>query len=76
MESGNTERAKSTRSCTTYGVRKAFDEGLITDYTDVRYHNQRFLKAAGTPGHKDEVDGLVMAAFATARIHRAPAAGA
>ena len=57
-------------------LRRAFDEGLITDYTDVRYHNQRFLKAAGTPGHKNEVDGLVMAAFATARIHRAPAAGA
>ncbi len=45
-------------------IGKAFDARLITDYTDVRYHNQRFLKAVGSPANKDEVDGLVMAAFA------------
>jgi nucleoside-diphosphate-sugar epimerase len=44
-------------------LKKAFDEGLITDYTDLRYHNQRYLQAVGTPGHKAEVDALVMAAF-------------
>lgn len=44
-------------------IKRAFDEKIITDYTDVRYHNQRYLKAVGSPGHKDEVDALVMAAF-------------
>lgn len=44
-------------------LREAFDKGLITDYTDVRYHNQRFLKTVGSPANKDEVDSLVMAAF-------------
>lgn len=44
-------------------IRKAFDERLITDYTDLRYHNQRYLKAVGSPANKDEVDALVMAAF-------------
>ena len=44
-------------------IRKAFDERLITDYTDLRYHNQRYLKAVGSLANKDEVDTLVMAAF-------------
>jgi hypothetical protein len=44
-------------------VRRAFDERLITDYTDLRYHNQRYLKAVGSRANKDEVDALVMAAF-------------
>jgi nucleoside-diphosphate-sugar epimerase len=48
-------------------LRKAFDEGLITDYTDLRYHNQRYLKAVGSPGHKAEEDALVMAAFSNHR---------
>lgn len=42
---------------------RAFETGLITDYADLRYHNQRFLLAAGSPGHKSEVDAQVMAAF-------------
>ncbi len=42
---------------------KAFDEGLIIHYGDVRYHNQRYLKTAGTPEHKNEWDAQVMAAF-------------
>jgi nucleoside-diphosphate-sugar epimerase len=45
-------------------LKKAFDEGIIEDYTDLRYHNQRFLKAAGSPEHKNEFDAVVMAAFA------------
>jgi nucleoside-diphosphate-sugar epimerase len=48
-------------------IRNAFDEGLITDYTNLRYHNQRYLKAVGSPAHKDETDALVMAAFANHR---------
>ena len=48
-------------------IKKAFDDGLIEDYSDVRYHNQRFLKAAGSPIHKDEFDAQVMAAFANHR---------
>ncbi len=47
-------------------LRDAFAAGTITDYTDVRYHNQRFLLAAGSPGHKSEVDAQVMAAFSGA----------
>ena len=45
-------------------LRKAFDERLITDYMDLRYHNQRYLKVAGSPEHKDEFDESVMAAHA------------
>ena len=54
-------------------IKRAFDQRLITDYTDLRYHNQRFLKALGTPAHKDEADALVMAAFSNHRPH--PIAG-
>jgi dTDP-D-glucose 4,6-dehydratase len=55
-------------------IRKAFDEGTITDYTDLRYHNQRFLKAVGSLANKDEVDTLVMAAFSNSRPDRPAAA--
>ncbi len=48
-------------------IKEAFDLGLITDYTDLRYHNQRYLGAVGTPAHKNEVDALVMAAFSNHR---------
>jgi hypothetical protein len=44
-------------------IKNAFETGLITDYTDLRYHNERYLKAVGNAVHKDEVDSLVMAAF-------------
>ena len=44
-------------------IKNAFDAGLVTDYTDLRYHNERYLKAVGNPAHKDEMDSLVMAAF-------------
>ena len=36
--------------------RKAFDEGLILDYMNLRYHNQRYLKALGSLGDKDGFD--------------------
>jgi ABC-type transporter MlaC component len=48
-------------------IKKAFDERLITDYTDLRYHNQRYLKAVGSLANKDEVDTMVMAAFSNHR---------
>jgi nucleoside-diphosphate-sugar epimerase len=44
-------------------LKNAFDQHQITDYTDLRYHNQRYLQAVGSPTHKDELDALVMAAF-------------
>ena len=51
-------------------IRKAFDERLITDFTDFRYHNQRYLKAVGSPANKDEVDSDVMAAFSNHPLRR------
>ena len=44
-------------------IAKALDERLIMDYKDLRYHNQRYLKAIGCPGYKAEEDAMVMAAF-------------
>lgn len=44
-------------------LKTAFDKGIIRDYKDLRYHNQRFLEVAGVLKNKDEVDALVMAAF-------------
>ena len=52
-------------------ISKAFDQRTITDYTDLRYHNQRFLQAVGSPANKDEVDALVMAAFSN-RLKKSP----
>jgi nucleoside-diphosphate-sugar epimerase len=48
-------------------LKQAFDEGIIGDYKDLRYHNQRFLEAVGVVEHKQEIDALLMAAFAQAR---------
>lgn len=45
-------------------LKSAFDNRFILDYKDLRYHNQRFLEVAGVVRNKDEVDALVMAAFA------------
>jgi nucleoside-diphosphate-sugar epimerase len=50
-------------------VGKALAERLITDYMDVRYHNQRYLKVAGSPEHKGEFDASVMAAFSNHRLN-------
>ena len=57
-------------------IRKAFDERLITDYTDLRYHNQRYLRAVGSLANKDEIDALVMAAFSNHRPTHQPVATA
>jgi nucleoside-diphosphate-sugar epimerase len=57
-------RARHTLRDGILELKSAFDEGLIEDYSDLRYHNQRFLKATGSLGHKDEFDAQVMAAFA------------
>jgi nucleoside-diphosphate-sugar epimerase len=45
-------------------LRGAFDERLIHDYKDLRYHNQQYLEVAGVVRNKAEIDALVMAAFA------------
>jgi hypothetical protein len=45
-------------------LKAAFEEGLIQDYKDLRYNNQRFLQVSGAVGNKNEIDGLIMAAFA------------
>jgi nucleoside-diphosphate-sugar epimerase len=55
-------------------IKRAFDERHITDYADLRYSNQRYLKAVGRPSHKAEEDALVMAAFSNHRQHE-PAIG-
>jgi nucleoside-diphosphate-sugar epimerase len=44
-------------------LKRAFEEGTIRDYTDSRYHNQRFLKDLGRPVSVSEIDTRVMAAF-------------
>jgi len=48
-------------------LKRAFEEGIIKDYTDIRYNNHRFLEAAGAPSNKREVDAFVMAAFSSDR---------
>jgi nucleoside-diphosphate-sugar epimerase len=53
------------------GIREiwqAFEHRQIVDYTDARYYNQKFLKLAGAPACKDELDSHVMAAFANTRV--------
>jgi nucleoside-diphosphate-sugar epimerase len=45
-------------------LKAAFDSGRIPNYSDVRYHNQKFLRTAGSPISKDTTDARVMAAFA------------
>ncbi len=50
-------------------LKQACETGLITNYTDLRYHNQRFLLAAGGPGYKSDVDAQVMAAFSRSPVN-------
>ena len=60
-----------------YGIaelKRAFAEGRISDYTDSRYHNHRFLRISPTPSEND-LDSRVMAAFGAA-IPQIAAAGA
>jgi nucleoside-diphosphate-sugar epimerase len=44
-------------------LKAAFDDRFILDYKDLRYHNQRFLEAAGVVRNKADIDSLLMAAF-------------
>lgn len=44
-------------------IRKAFEQKLITDYTDPRYYNQKYLTLVGSRPCKDELDTNVMAAL-------------
>jgi hypothetical protein len=46
-------------------LRQAFEDKEITDYTDTRYYNQKFLKIAGSPS-RNLLDEHLMAAFASA----------
>jgi nucleoside-diphosphate-sugar epimerase len=43
-------------------LKNALEAGLILDYTDTRYHNQRFLEELG-PVAANEIDSRIMAAF-------------
>jgi hypothetical protein len=45
-------------------MKKAFDDGLVSDYTDLNYHNQRYLSNSGSPANTQELDAQIMAAFA------------
>jgi hypothetical protein len=52
-----------------YGIgelKRAFEQKEIVDYSNARYHNQKFLKMSGTPVCKEELDTHLMAAFAAA----------
>lgn len=53
-------------------LKAAFEQGLIQDYKDLRYNNQRFLQMAGAVGNKNEIDSLIMAAFANVRNASVP----
>jgi nucleoside-diphosphate-sugar epimerase len=45
-------------------MKRAFDDGFVGDYTDLNYHNQRYLSAQGSPANAQELDAQIMAAFA------------
>jgi nucleoside-diphosphate-sugar epimerase len=45
-------------------MKQAFDDGLVVDYTNVDYHNQRYLSHSGSPANTQELDSQIMAAFA------------
>jgi nucleoside-diphosphate-sugar epimerase len=45
--------------------KKAFEEGLISDYHDALYHNQATLQSTGRLPYRGELDAQIMAAFAT-----------
>jgi len=47
-------------------IRRALEHKAITDYTDVRYDNQKYLKLVGAPSCTDALAASVMAAFAQA----------
>ncbi len=45
--------------------------GAIGDYTNLRYHNQRFIKTAGTHPNKSGLDTEIMAAFSRVPVEAA-----
>jgi nucleoside-diphosphate-sugar epimerase len=45
-------------------------ERRIADYTDARYHNERFIKVAGAQANKSELDAQIMAAFANSPVKK------
>jgi nucleoside-diphosphate-sugar epimerase len=45
-------------------MQKAFEDQTVTDHTDIRYHNQRYLDQKGSPLNQGPLDAQVMAAFA------------
>ena len=47
-------------------LRSALESGTVGDYTCDAYHNQRFLRNAGSPAHESDIDAQVMAAFSVA----------
>ncbi|MBI4874398.1 MAG: NAD(P)-dependent oxidoreductase [Acidobacteria bacterium] len=44
-------------------MKRSFEQNAVADYTDARYHNQKFLQLAGGTAHIDRVHSRVMAAF-------------
>jgi nucleoside-diphosphate-sugar epimerase len=56
-------KAKYTLEDGIQELKKAFEEGVVTDYKDIHYHNQRYLEAVGSPANKHDLDAQVMAAF-------------
>src|SRR6201996_5074347 len=46
-------------------LRRALEDGLVSDYNDARYNNQKFLAHAGILTSPNEIDHGIMAAFAS-----------
>lgn len=42
----------------------------IADYTEARYHNERFIKAVGAQANKSELDAQLMAVFANTPVRK------
>jgi len=57
-------------------LKQAFDDGLIGDYADPVYHNQKFLDRLGSPANISELDSDVMAAFSRPGVGGARAGAA
>lgn len=49
-------------------LKRAFERGLIADYRDPFYSNQKYLQTVSRPPRADEVDARIMAAFAGAGL--------
>jgi nucleoside-diphosphate-sugar epimerase len=54
-------------------IKSAFDNHQIADYKDTKFSNAVFLRKAGSPEHKTEIDAGVMAAFGGEHLRRAAA---